>query len=69
MIAAANPDAADDIWPNHQSIHDHIMSEYNRHEGIVVEHLARAISNGRLLDYLLPLHTSTAWEAFWVELF
>ena len=29
MIAAASPDAVDDIWASRQSIHDRIISEYN----------------------------------------
>ncbi|OLL22978.1 hypothetical protein NEOLI_005448, partial [Neolecta irregularis DAH-3] len=44
MIAAANIDAKPHIFANHQSIRDHILSEYHCNKGIITEHLAQAQS-------------------------
>jgi hypothetical protein len=44
MIAAANPDAAQDIFKSHQILRRHILDLYKAHEGIVFEHLQRAQS-------------------------
>ncbi|TKA59147.1 hypothetical protein B0A49_13257 [Cryomyces minteri] len=44
MIEAANPNAAEDIFKSHQSVHDYSLSEYSSHEGILVEQLKQAAS-------------------------